>query len=104
MSQVDKKDEVDHVEDGRYTLEARAEDGAPKTRDLAAITFINDRERNLSTWEGIKRYRVALFYAFFLSLGALLSGLDGSVSKMTSTAYTTMLHYALGAVRLTDAS
>ena len=49
-------------------------------KDFSAMNLVNRKERGMTYWQGIKRYRMALVYCLALSMGGLLNGLDGNVS------------------------
>ena len=73
---MDNKVDYDHVE-GALDTAGKAGIG-PKT--FVALNYVNEHEHSLTYWEGIRRYKVALLLCFCVSLGAMLNGLDGSVS------------------------
>ena len=76
MQDIDSKHDVQLVEQGDHL-------SSTKNLDLQNVFEVNATEKALTTIQGIKKYRYALCYAFFLSLGALLSGMDSTVSAVS---------------------
>jgi hypothetical protein len=71
----DRKDEADihrEVVDGAGLSEAQ------KTLAVAAVT---QKSKNLGTFTAIKYYWVAFLWSQYCSIGALLVGYDGTVSR-----------------------
>jgi SP family general alpha glucoside:H+ symporter-like MFS transporter len=81
MDDHNKKSEFAHLDDITTHDAGKGDDyEMGKTRDFAAMNSVNANEKAMTYWHGVKRYRFALFYCFSVSLGAMLNGLDASVS------------------------
>ena len=77
MSRFEEKadfGEIEHVQ----TMPTDAELGT--TAKGLAMERVNDYERSLTYWQGIKRYRMAILLSSFISLGNMLNGLDGTIT------------------------
>ena len=75
---ADNKIDYEH-EEGAIDTAGKAGVG-PRT--FVALNYVNEHEHSLTYWEGIRRYEIALLLCFCVSLGAMLNGLDGSVSLL----------------------
>jgi hypothetical protein len=77
MTDYDKKVDIEHLD---RAVGVKGDDyEMSKPRDFVAMNTVNANEKAMTYWQGVKRYRVALFYCFAVSLGSMLNGLDASV-------------------------
>lgn len=76
--------EADHLEEGTATCREVSKHGADYLAMVADAKHGTDHEHAMTAWQGIKRYRKAVFWSFVFSLCIVMDGYD---TAFTATLY-----------------